>query len=517
MKHFVLFVAAALTLSGCSDKNHSAESTLGTIYFTPYGNDAAQPHFQQGLLLMHNFEYEDARTSFLEAQKLDPDFHMAYWGEAMTYNHPLWHSQYTDEGRKALNKLAPTAEERVALATTDIEKDLIQGANILFAEDDDNDKLDRDIAYSTYMHSLYKKYPGNHEIGAFYALSLLGSAPDRDTETYEKGAIVVQGILKENPQHPGALHYLIHSYDDPAHAHLALDAANNYSVVAKDAGHALHMPSHIYVSMGMWDEVVSSNIASFAASDERRVRLELDNNARNYHALQWLMYGHLQRNEIKEAHALLTDMKGYHDELDSGRARAYLTMMRAGYLIDSEDWDSDAVSFEINDSSLNVSLRAVNTFIAGMYAYQTEDKEALHAVISEMEGVREEEHKRMMQRGSSSCSGVNWTSKLPTKTDINNAHIMEMQLKAVYAELNEDLDQAEMWFNAAADMEDDTSFSFGPPSVVKPAHELYGEWLASRNMHKEASAQFDKALEKAPGRRLSVQGKEEVEDTSPAI
>ncbi len=515
MKNFILLIASALFLIQCASTDKPSESTLGTISFTPYGQELAQPLFQQGLLLLHSFEYDDARTNFLEAQVLDTNFHMAYWGEAMTYNHTLWHSQKTDEAREALKKLAPTAEERVAIATNELEADLIQGANVLFGEEDD--KLVRDVAYSEYMHTLYLKYSGNHEIASLYALSLLGSAPERDPETYGKGAVVVQDILKENPKHPGALHYLIHSYDDPEHAHLALEAANIYSDVAKDAGHALHMPSHIFVAMGMWDEVVSSNIASFAASKERKERLDLDNNALGYHALQWLMYGHLQRNEMKEASSLVTDMKAYHDELSSKSARAYFTMMRAGYLVDSEDWESEFLKYEIDDSDLNISLRAVNSFIEGMSAYQNEDVAALGTVIAHMQAIREADYKKMMQRGVSTCSGVKWTSQLPTQSDINIAHIMEMQLEAFNAILASDMDQAEEWFIAATELEDSNSFSFGPPSVVKPAHELYGEWLAERNRSAEASAQFDKALEKAPGRRLSVEAKQVLVDPSPPI
>jgi tetratricopeptide (TPR) repeat protein len=515
MKHVILFAAVIFLLTSCSDKHHEEESTLGTISFTPYGKENAQPHFQQGLLLMHNFEYDDARTSFLEAEKLDTNFHMAYWGEAMTYNHPLWHSQYTDEARDALNKLAPTPEERVALATNELERDLIQSANILYGPG--NDKLARDKEYSAFMKKLYSKYDGNHEVAAFYALSILAASPDRETEAYGKGAIIALGILKENPQHPGALHYLIHAYDDPGHAHLALEAANDYAVVAKDAGHALHMPSHIYVALGMWDEVVSSNIASFAASDDRRKRLDLDNNARDYHALQWLMYGHLQRGEIQEAYKLLTDMKGYHDKLPSGRARAYLTMMRAAYLVDSKDWASDAVQYEIDDSVLNVSIRAVNSFVEGMSAYQNEDAEALQSKIAEMESAREAEYKKMMQRGAATCSGVNWTSQLPTETDINNAHIMQMQLKAFYAILQDDVQEAESWLKSAAELEDNTRYSFGPPTVVKPAHELYGEWLYAMNRSQDGHGQFVKGLEKAPGRRLPLEALRDGGDSAPPI
>ncbi|MCF6223634.1 MAG: hypothetical protein L3J34_07890 [Flavobacteriaceae bacterium] len=152
------------------------------------------------------------------------------------------------------------------------------------------------------MKKLNLKYPDNHEVKAFYALSLLGSVSDgRDDEIYGKGAKIAQGIIEENPNHPGALHYLIHSYDDPKHANLALDAAYSYAKVAPDASHALHMPSHIFVAMGMWDEVVKSNENSYQASVNRMERKKLDNDARGYHAFHWLEYGYLQQNRFEDA------------------------------------------------------------------------------------------------------------------------------------------------------------------------------------------------------------------------
>ena len=142
------------------------------------------------------------------------------------------------------------------------------------------------------------KYPEHHEVAAFYALSLLGSSKSRkDDDNYEVGAKIAQSIISENPHHPGALHYLIHSYDDPDHATLALDAANRYSKVAPDAEHALHMPSHIFVALGMWDEVINSNIASYEASVVRMKKKELDNDARGYHAMK-LMSLLLPKKEI---------------------------------------------------------------------------------------------------------------------------------------------------------------------------------------------------------------------------
>ena len=189
--------------------------------------------------------YGDAAEAFLKAQEADENFAMAYWGEAMTKNHPLWSEQDFDEGRAILSRLAPSQEERLAKAPTELEKDFLMAVELLYG---DGTKIERDDAYAQHMGKLFNKYTDNHEIAAFYALSLLGSVEaGRDYEVYGKGAKIAQSILDENPRHPGALHYLIHSYDDPDHAPLAIEAANNYSKVAPDAGHALHM-LHISIS-----------------------------------------------------------------------------------------------------------------------------------------------------------------------------------------------------------------------------------------------------------------------------
>ncbi|MDM9632823.1 hypothetical protein QU605_15195, partial [Robiginitalea sp. M39] len=154
----------------------------------------------------------------------------------MSHNHSLWHEQDYDEGAEVLKKLDAIDMDKNA---TELERDFIAAVEILFQPE--TEKPERDLAYASFMEGLSKKYPDNHEVAAFYALSLLGSVPDgRDEELYGKGAKIALGILAENPNHPGALHYTIHSYDDPKHAALALEAAHAYAEVAPDASHALH-------------------------------------------------------------------------------------------------------------------------------------------------------------------------------------------------------------------------------------------------------------------------------------
>ena len=217
---------------------------------------------------MHSFEYDDAKDAFDEAQKADPGFAMAYWGEAMTYNHAVWQQTAPDLAKAALARLAPTPEARLAKAPTAKEKDWIASLDALYGP---GDKLARDLAYAEAMRRMYEKYPGDDEVAAFYALALLGTSHGgRDFSIYMKAAAIVEQVYSKNPQHPGAAHYLIHSYDDPIHAPLGLRYADAYSKIAPAASHALHMPSHIYFALGMWDEAAAINERSVKAADARR-------------------------------------------------------------------------------------------------------------------------------------------------------------------------------------------------------------------------------------------------------
>src|SRR5688572_16319000 len=293
----------------CSSGNNQSQDKLGKIDFKVSGKAEAQPAFKKGLLFLHSFEYDDAAEAFAEARQLDKDFAMAYWGEAMTHNHPLWREQDFDEGKMILDQLAPTPEERMTKAKTELERDFIRGIDILYGK---GNKTERDSSYANYMASLYKKYPGNHEVAAFYSLSLIGWGVDgRQTKLFEQAARIANEVLEKNPQHPGALHYVIHAYDDPDHAAAALKTADKYAVVAPDAGHALHMPTHTYLALGLWDKVVSSNVESWAAEKQRKERKSLDNNALGYHSYHWLEYGYLQLGQKQKARAMVDSMKQF--------------------------------------------------------------------------------------------------------------------------------------------------------------------------------------------------------------
>ena len=494
-----LSILSLFILLSCSE-NKSSTASLGVVKIDVSGNETAKTHFEKGLLLLHSFEYEDARESFKKAQKEDPLMPLSYWGEAMTYNHSLWGEQEYEDAQIVLEKLAKIDLSKHA---NELEKDLVKAVQLLY--EPKKDKLERDIAYASFMEGLSKKYPANHEISAFYALSLLGSVPEgRDDVIYGKGAKIAEGILQENPKHPGALHYLIHSYDDPGHANLGLEAANAYSKVAPDASHALHMPSHIYVAMGMWDEVIASNINSYQASINRMERKNLDNDARGYHAYHWLEYGYLQKGNSEEAKKMVLNMRQYSEELPSKRARVHLVFLKGTYLVGTDDWTGDIADIELDIADLNVSVRSQYHFLEGMKNYKKENKQGLDSIISKIGNDYNRATFIVTNSNAKLCSGV--TRDEANQTDISEAKIRQLQLMALSANLKNDILLAEEYFLESISLEKSISYSYGPPPIQKPTHELYADWLLTQNRKEEAFEQYSLTLKAAPKRLLALQG-----------
>jgi tetratricopeptide (TPR) repeat protein len=494
MKRSVILLILVV-LAGCQ-KQKPAQDYLGVVQLEVTGKEEALPYFEKGLLLLHSFEYADSREAFTKASEADPDMAMAYWGQAMTHNHSLWHEQDYEAGMKAIRKL-----EKIDLTkVTELERDFVSAVRVLYASD--SVKSVRDKNYASEMQRLSVKYPDNHEISAFYSLALLGSVDDgRDEQVYGQGAVIAKGILEENPNHPGALHYLIHSYDDPEHAKFALNAADSYAVVAPDASHALHMPSHIYVALGMWNEVVSSNENSYQASLNRMERKGLGNDARGYHAYHWLEYGYLQQGRKEDARKLVFDMAKYAGETPSIRARTHLVFLKGTYLVETEEWTGEIADIPVEIDDLSVSTRSKYRFIEGMKAFSTGDQEALRMQIEDLKKDHQKESYLVTYDSATFCSGASRGETTPSM--LLETEITMHQLIALSAWLQEDPEKTEQHLKKSIEFQERLSYSYGPPEIQKPTHELYADWLVSVGRDQEARVQYEKALERAPKRRLA--------------
>lgn len=497
----IIFFFIIITIFSCK-KEVKKNDRLGVVAFQVTGNKESQDYFEKGLLLLHSFEYEDAREAFLEAQQKDPNMAMAYWGEAMTYNHSIWGEQDYDAGFLAVEKAINLKD---AGTYSNIEQGFLEAVNVLYKPK--TAKVERDNAYKDYMKSLHETYPENQEIAAFYAVSLLGSVPEgRDDVVYEQGAEIAKKVLKKNPKHPGALHYLIHSYDDPYHAELAIEAANSYSKVAPDASHALHMPSHIYVALGMWDDVITSNIDSYQASLNRMERKGLDNDARGYHAYHWLEYGYLQKGNFEKAKQMVLDMERYTKETLSDRSKIHLVFLKGTYLVETHQWNSPIADIEIDVSNLSVAGQAQYYFIEGYEAYAKNNIKDLEVIIETLSN--EIDNKSLLvdniSDGFTVCSSLSRSE--PTKMDIDQSTVMLIQLKALKAWLNNDDIVTEKLLQESITNEQKLSYSYGPPVIQKPTNELYADWLMTKEKYSEAIKQYGLTLERASKRRLALQG-----------
>lgn len=500
----ISFVGMFLFMLGaCQAPTQEKELQLGEVNLQVSGSKEAIPHFNKGLLLLHSFEYLDAANAFKKAQEIDKDFGMAYWGEAMAYNHNLWQRQLTKRAQDCFNRMGPDRASRLKLFETDLEKDLYQGIEILYNSVGPKEK--RDLAYKKHMQRLEKKYPGNQEISALYAISLLGTAKNgRDEELYGKCAEISKGILAENPNHPGALHYLIHSLDDPEHAHLAVDAADKYAKVAPDAAHALHMPSHIYIALGRWKDVILSNIDSWNASMRRRTKYGMDG---SYHSLSWLQYGLYQIGEKEQAKILLDKMKSYTDGRPSKEARAYLLAMKGAYMTENDIWDDAVADINIKVDDLSISKRGEYAFLEGMKAFYKNDKTKLQDVITQLKKQKYTASLNISEKQNSMCSAGDISNAQTSQLDIDMVSIMEYELEAALAQLNGQDEKALDLLKKASALDNTLHYAFGPPSIFKPADEAYAEALFKSGNYEAALTAFQNALKRNPGRLLSLQGK----------
>ena len=490
----VLVCLGGLVSLGCQERSAPAESELGKIDFPTSGSPEAQEHFIEGALLLHSFEFEDAAEAFQQAQQIEPDFAMAYWGEALTHNHPLWEQQDAEAAREVLARLAPTAEERQAKAPTEREKDYLRTVEVLYGE---GTKEERDFAYLEAIRRIAGKYPDDLEASSLHALATLGTSHDgRDFRIYMQAAALAEDVFAKNPLHPGAAHYLVHSYDDPIHAPIGLRAARVYAKIAPAAAHALHMPSHVFVSLGMWDEAAASNEDSWEAAEARVQRKNLGVEDRGYHALWWLEYAYLQQGRYREAGKLLGIIEADAEKSGSKLTRRHLVALRSHYRVESRQWQADSI--EVDTSGLRTAATAKDLFVHGMSAVKKGDLAGAKIKLAKLRSFLDEERERI-EKGSGE-GGVDYLGPL------RGAEVTALELEALLRLAEGKAADATQVMQSAVAAEDELSLGYGPPYPVKPAHELFGEILLELDRPEEAREQFERALDRAPRRALSLLG-----------
>ena len=452
----------------------AAAQELGTLDFPTSGSADAQKHFVTGVLYMHSFEYSSALKEFREAERIEPAFAMAYWGEAMTYAHPVWDQQDAEAARTALAKLAPTPAARATKAPTEREKAYLRAVEILYGT---GTKPARDTAYAAAMAGVAAAYPKDAEAQLFYALALIGlSQGDRDIPTYLRAGAIAETVFAHRPDHPGAAHYVIHSYDDPAHAATALTAARAYSKIAPDAPHAQHMTSHIFLALGLWDDVVAANIAATGGHMPGH-----DMKPGCGHYKEWLEYGYLQLGRLRDA-GMVLDRCWDAPSRSGASGVESLAGMRDAYIVDSREWMGRYATEE--PVTTDPETQAYLAFGTGYAAAMRHDLPVARRALEIVE----------RDARSKPASSNHYTP------------LLALELRALLRFADGDTARALADARSAAVMDDALPIPFGPPQTIKPPHELLGELLLAAHRPADARTEFELALARTPRRPAALIG-----------
>jgi tetratricopeptide (TPR) repeat protein len=472
MRTLALFLSLALTSSATAQ-------TLGTITFPNSGKPEVQAPFLRGMLLLHSFEYEDAAAAFREARKADPDFAMAYWGEAMTYTHPLWNEQNLQAARAVLEGLGDSPARRLERAGTPRERLYLEATEALYFADAPKPK--RDTLFLEALEGITRAHPTDDEARAFTALWLMGlSQGVRNVPAYMRAGAIAEEINRRNPGHPGALHYIIHAFDDPVHAPLGLHAARAYSLIAADADHAQHMTTHIFLALGMWEETVRQNVIAAGADSA---------NWKPGHYTSWMDYGLLQQGKYDAARRHLDLMRANLSAAPTAGRQGYLLAMRAHYLVLTERWSDPATGWSLSAPLAGSVSKAMDAFALAYAALRRGDRAQAEAGLTTVRGIA---------RSLEADQGYVGNRRVPG--------VLAAELDALLLWNRGKREEAVTLLRRLTSEEDAFPAEFGPPDVVKPTHELLGELLLELKRPAEAQAQFVRALELAPGRSPALLG-----------
>lgn len=444
----------------------AADDHLGKVEFASSCSAAAQPLLEKGAALLHSFQYLQSENTFTEAEKQDPKCALAHWGKAMALYHQLWDfpdKAKLDIGRKELDKAKKlTASPR--------EKGFVETAAVFFQKNGKLDEKARISAYSDAMEKWYAKTPGDVEVGSFYALSLVALAYQVDAtkglELRQKAIGVLNPLFEKNPDHPGVAHYLIHAADEQSLAPQGLAAARRYAAIAPESSHAIHMPSHIFVRLGMWQDSITSNIAAQAAGARAAEAHQAESHYQT-HAMDFLNYSYLQSGQVAKAQAVIMDEHHVVGATDKSM-KQHMDDLNGRMVMELHNW-KDAASlpddFLFTKTIAAARLKDLSTARAKLALLQAEGKK--HS--GEKKG--------------------NYTGAAD-----NDVQLHEAEAWVAFAEGK--TEDAVTKLRAAADYEDSQRLD----SFNVPAREILAEMLLEAKHPTEALAEFKTALKNSPNR-----------------
>jgi tetratricopeptide (TPR) repeat protein len=479
----------------------------GTVDFPVSCTPAARPEFVRGVALLHSFFYEEARRIFTDVAAKDPTCAMAQWGIAMTWWHPIWTPPTPDEmsaGKAAIEKAMGMT------AGTERERRFIQALNVYYNTSDSPNTgavgqschgpvgaRDRVVAYEKAMRQLSEKYPDDFEVQTFYAFAILaaGYATPTDTTLAKQlqAAALLEKLWRKNPNHPGVTHYLIHSYDYPALAERGLAAARSYSSIAPWVPHALHMPSHIFTRLGMWEESIAANRSSADASRAYAAMRHRDaTEAEELHALDYMAYSYLQEGQDSKAKEIVdfaAAVRKTNPELEFSGAYA-LAAIPSRYALERNAW-SDAAALRIPALPHWSSFPFMEALVEYAHALG-------RAHTGDLEGARRAMDRMRQLRDATSDPKFDYFKRqLDQQMEAASAWV-------AYGENKKE--DAVSILRRAADAEDILGKHPVSPGALVPAREQLGDLLLELDRPKEAQREFEAALKIYPGRFRGLYG-----------
>jgi tetratricopeptide (TPR) repeat protein len=492
---------------------HEPAEKLGEVNFKISCSPEAQKQFNQAVAWLHSFEYEEAEQAFTEVTVTDPKCGMGHWGVAMSHYHPLWASPSATElqqGWEAVEKA------KAAGAATERERGYINAIEVFYKDADKIDHRTRAFAYSDAMKRLHDNNPTDREAGVFYSLTLIATGTMANDKTYvreKEAAQILNRVLAVEPQHPGVSHYIIHSYDYPALAQLALPAARSYAKIAPASAHAQHMPSHIFTRLGYWQEAIRSNLDAKASAKAHAARNKLpDVWDEQLHAMDYLAYAYLQTAQDKHAWGVLEELNKIRRVDPPTFKVAYaFSAIPARYALERRKW-ADAARLELpfadagNANAATPGITAASSSWAFPWARFGWAKAQIHfaraigaARTGDVASARREvdELAAIKQSLNLAKGEYDWAKQIEIERLIASGWL-------AYAEGKHD-DSLKI-MREAADLDDATDKHPVTPGAILPAREQLGELLLELKQPKEALLAFETSLRSAPNRFNGLYG-----------
>ena len=481
---FLVLESAQAESAGQHDHESGPSDRMGTVQFHTSCSREVHDEFDLAVATLHSFGYRKSEQLFADVLKKDPRCSMAEWGIAMSRYRELWDPPTEDDLRIGLK----AAQEGLSMGPkTQRERDYLSAIQGFYQNSGSESHSVRAKRYEIAMESMHSRYPEDTEAAIFYALSLIANAPHND-KTYanqNKATRILEPILLQQPEHPGIAHYIIHADDNPALAQQALNAAKRYSQIAPDSPHALHMPSHIFTRLGLWDESIASNLASAASA--RNQNLAGD----ELHALDYLVYAYLQTGRVAEAQKLTQQLPVVEPGDAARYAGLYATAaIPARYWIERGQWGAAAalpLPSQTSSGEAYASTEATLYFARALGAARFGDIRAAQAALQPLLSLRD----ALAHRGDNDAEQVNIQLKIVTAW-------------ITWAEGDHSAALQEM--RAAAAIEDATEKSPVSPGSIAPAPEMLGDMLLLAKQPKLALAAYESALKSTPGRLRAEYG-----------